>query len=161
MGGRGASFYGGGQAQRSEEEFDIFEFWKENDVDEQQKPLQLTKKEQATLDNPNAIYESNELMLATQGMLDDATAKLARVRYTKQLEEAEQMIKQRKYEGYKFDKDAAKARRELNRELAYEEGRIYIGEKGIRHWQERKKNAERKLELLGLAEKIQKHKGTL
>lgn len=160
MGGRGASYYGGGKNQRSDKEFDIFAYLEENDFDEQQKPLQLTKSEQEMLDNPNAIYESNELMLATQGMLDNATAKQARDRYTKQIDEAEQMIKQRKSEGYKFDKDAAKARRELNRELAHEEGRVYIGEKGIRYWQERRKNAERKLKLLGLAEKIQKQKVT-
>ena len=99
-------------------------------------------------------------MMAKQGRLDNTTAQAIRERYTKQLDEAEQMIKQRKAEGYKFDKDAAKARRNLNRELAYEEGRYSLGERGIRHWQERRTNAKRQLELLGLAEKIQKQTGT-
>lgn len=154
-------------ADESDDEFDVFSFFEENDTDvlfeetddnDYPEALQLTTKEQEILQDEDVIFETGEMLMASQGRLDDESVKRARERYTKQLHEAERMIEQRKTEGYKFDKVAAKARREMNKELAYEEGRHYVGENGIRHWQSSRNDARRKLELLELAEKLQKRK---
>ena len=90
------------------------------------------------------------------GTLSDDAVKLERKRLNLKLAEAEDMIRQRKEEGYQFDKVAAIARREFNRELAHEEGRIIVGKEGIRFWQSLRKDTLQKLKELELAEKIQK-----
>ena len=94
--------------------------------------------------------------MAMNGTLSDDAVKLERKRLNLKLAEAEDMIRQRKEEGYQFDKVAAIARREFNRELAHEEGRIIVGKEGIRFWQSLRKDTLQKLKELELAEKIQK-----
>lgn len=165
-----------------DEEFDIFSFLEENDGElfetEEVKPVEypqellLTAKEKKLMEGIDAYYAdpnlapskqpenyvipSDYVRMALHGQLSEETLRLRRVQLEKKLADAEEMIQQRKSEGYKFDKDAAIARRELNREIAKEEGRLVVGKDGIRYWQNSRKQAIESLEELEFAEKLQR-----
>lgn len=169
-------------AYEEDEDFDIFSFFEENgdellEVEEAKpieypKELMLTAKEKKTMEGIDAYYAdpnlsrgeqpenyvipSDYVRMALQGRLSEEVLRSRRSQLEAKVAGADEMIRTRKEEGYKFDKVAAIARREMNRELAREEGHLSVGKDGIRYWQSSRKQAIEALEELEFAEKLQR-----